>query len=126
MTKGETIAKRLYDILAKDSKNCFDVDISQFEGQVRYEDQGGFIGIDFDELTLTNRGELDCTFCCKTKNEMAEIYVDEDCINLEFYETKSGTKMASITKQYSTLEDLIRGMNEWTLFPEIDLKELIK
>ena len=120
-------AQTLYELLKKDSEGCFDVKVERFENQVSYQDQGGFIGIDFDELTLTQRGNCCDTFGMDSRKEIAETYVTENTINVEFWISKYGSLHASITHQYNSLKELREMMSTWPLFEYLEgIDEIFK
>ena len=124
---NEQRAKTLYELLKKDSEGCFDVKVGLFENQVSYQDQGGFVAIDFDELTLTHRGNCYDTFGMESRKEIAETYVTENTISLEFWISEYGTLHASITHQYNSLKELHEMMNTWSLFEYLEgINEIFK
>lgn len=112
MTPNER-AKRLAELLEEDSILCYDVAIKQFKSQVSYEDQGGRVGIDFKELTLTERGCLEDQGLSKE-----DFVITPDTINIKFW--GEGPTHFSRTRQFKSLEELRTALDDWSLFADLE------
>ena len=123
---NEERAERLYQLLKKDSEGCFDVKVERFENQVTYKGQGGLIGIDFDELSLTQTGDIRDTFDCDSKEDVAEQYVTGETTSLQFYKTHFGSIYATITYKFETLDLLYDAISISSIFDLEGVEDLFK
>ena len=119
-------AEKLCYLLKQGHETCCDVDIHLHDTYVSYEDQGGKIEIDFDELTITNSGHISDTFGCDTKEEFGKTYITEKTSYVEFYTSRYGSTHVSLTNQYEDLKSLIDALDEYTLFMDMDLHNVLK
>lgn len=103
---AKLMAQKLYDLLVEDTEGCCDADVTIYEDQVTYEDQGGKCYFIFGDKIVGREGCLSDTFCVDTKAEFAEEYVNERTSSVEFWETMYGSIKANIANQYETYEDM--------------------
>lgn len=120
MKTPKQMAEALYKMLKEDSKGCFDTSVDLYDEIVTYKDQGGLIGVDFDRKTITIKGYIDETFNCVTNADVAEQYVNDDTISVEFFKGPYGFKMASVTNQYKDYDGLKSEMECHGVFLGLD------
>lgn len=112
-------AKLLYDELEEKSKGCGDVSVNLNDTSVSYEDQRGYLCIDFENLILKQIGDIEDTFCSNDIVDFSQNYITNNTTNVKF-EKVSGRIKVNITNQFKTLRDLEEEVVCITLFDDID------
>ena len=121
MEKEERMAQKLYELLKEDSKGCFDVDVDlKDDTTVSYEDQGGKVEIDFENLTIKSTICLD-DYGEISEDEFKEEYSDENTIDIDCYPGTFDLTYGEVTNQYNSLADLRSAMEDNSVFMYLDL-----